>query len=166
MNKPVLLVSESQIKQQSIVEKNVDSKLLSKVIINVQELSLKGILGAELYDLIINAVNEKVINDVPLSESFTILLNQYIQPYLIHAVLADFIVINNYKISNKGVMKLNDNSATNATADDIEYVKNYIDNYVVSYKKNLVQYLSENNLSGTCKVDTNITSGSIGWFLN
>ena len=160
----ILLIDEETIKKESIIEKNVDSKILSKVIVNIQELYLKEILGSKLYQLLLSAVNELMVNQVALSAEYSTLLNEYVQPYLIHAVCADFIVMNNYKISNKGVLKMNDNAANNATSDDIEYMKNYVDNYVGQYKKNLVEYLKTSDLK-ECSSSINTTSESIGWYL-
>lgn len=159
-----LLIDEQTIKKESIIEKNVDSKILSKVIVNIQELYLKEILGTTLYKSLLEAVNDLMVNSVALSAEYSTLLNEYVQPYLIHAVCADFIVMNNYKITNKGVMKMNDNAANNATSDDIEYMKNYVDNYVGQYKKNLVDYLKSSNLQG-CSSSINTTSEATGWYL-
>jgi len=159
-----LLVSEKHIKNYSIIEHNVDGKVLKPVLINVQETQLKAILGKELYQDVIDAVNTSQNDSIPIADTVKEMLDDYIVPFLVFAALADFIVINNYKLSNKGLMKLNDNGATTATAQELEYVKNYYDNYLSTYKNNLIQYLKDRNLSirGT---DKDITSPSIGWYL-
>src|SRR4051794_31914134 len=136
--KKVLLISEQQIKAQSIIEANVDSKILNKVIVNVQEIQLKGILGADLYNTVLDAVSAFVATGTTIPTDTATLLNDYIQPFLVHAVVADFIVVNNFKLTNKGFLKMRDDVAESVSADDLEYAKNYYDNYKAEYKKNLV----------------------------
>jgi hypothetical protein len=164
MSKKILLISESQIKAQSNVENGVDGKVLSKVILNVQETHLKGIIGNQLYSDLLDAVELQIISGTTLSDTYSTLLNDYIHPYLINAVLADFVVLNNFKITNKGVLKMSDNSANNVSPDELEYAKNYFDNYSQSFKNSLIKYLADNSLVECTKA--NETSGSIGWFLN
>ncbi|RZK12916.1 MAG: hypothetical protein EOO46_01390 [Flavobacterium sp.] len=159
-----LLIDEETIKKESIIEKNVDSKILSKVIVNIQELYLKEILGDSLYKSLIDAVKLFMQSGTTLSQEYTVLLNDYVQPYLIHAVCADFIVMNNYKITNKGILKMNDNSASNASNDDVEYMKNYVDNYVGQYKKNLIEYLKTINQNQCSSSSTNIANEINSWY--
>ena len=113
-----------------------------------------------LYDEVL----DDVYNNSGSTETYKTLLDDYIQPYLINAVLADFIVTNQYKMTNKGLLRLNDNSATSVTSEELEYFKNHFDDIATQHKSNLVQYLMDNNLL-QCKTSTNETSGSIGWFL-
>lgn len=162
----VLLIGVKLIKAESIIEENVDDKVLSKVILNVQEIQLKGILGKELYDTVCNEVTLKVADSTyVIPEPVNEMLNDYIKPFLVHATVAEFIAINNYKVSNKGVQKLNDNSSSSINASEIEYLKNYYDNYVSTYKSNLIKFLKENDLI-VKGADTNITLPTIGWFLD
>lgn len=163
--KKILLVGVKAIKGESIIEENVDEKILSKVIANVQDIQLKPILGKALYETVCDEAREKAADNLyVIPEPTNELLNDYIQPFLIHAVVAEFVAINNYKISNKGVQKLNDNSSTSINASEVEYIKNYYDNYVSTYKNNLIKFLQDNNLIA-CGADSNITQPTTGWFL-
>ena len=166
MAKKVLLVSESQVKNQSIMEQNVDVKVLSKIILNVQEIHLKGILGSTLYNELIDAVELKVVSGTTLSATHQTLLEDYIHPYLINEVIAEFAVVNHFKLTNKGLLKMNDNEATSVNPDELEYFKDYFDNNSSQFKQNLLNYLKDNNLIESCKSNINTTSESIGWFLN
>jgi hypothetical protein len=162
----VLLISEKQIKDQSIVEQNVDGKLLSKIVLNVQEIQLKPILGQGLYDSVLAEVLSKAGDtEYEILEDIKIMLDEYIIPFLIYATLVDFVVFGSYKLSNKGLVKLNDNAAQNVNPNDTEYVKNYYDNYLGTYKNRLINYLKDKELLDK-KNDTNITGQSIGWYLD
>lgn len=161
----VLLVSEKTIKEQSIIEQTVDSKVLSSIIWNVQELQLKAILGKDLYTSVLQEVFTSVSTSANLSTTTQELLNSYVTPFLIYATLVDFIVLNNYKLSNKGLMKLNDNSATSTNQSEIEYAKNYYDNFLSVYKNNLINYLKTDSNNDDKDLNVDETSYTIGWYL-
>lgn len=162
MSKKILLISEQQVKQQTVIEAGVDAKVLSKSIQNVQETHLKGILGGTLYDSLMNAVELKILSGTTLSTVYSTLLTDYIRPYLIHATVTDLLVSNQFKITNKGVLKLNDNSATALNSDELEYAVKHFNNYTTTYKSNLEKFLIDNDLVNKKRIDTN-SSG--GWFL-
>lgn len=165
MNKPVLLVDEKHVKAKSVIEDTVDGKMLNTVIVNVQSVQLREVLGKDLFNTIIDEVYKKTtITGYTLTDQHKELLNDYINPYLCYAVLVDIIVNNNYKITNKGVMKFTDNSASSIGTDELESVKNYYDNYLAQYKERLIKYLREQNLSAP-NTDTDTTTYATGWFL-
>lgn len=166
MSKKVLLISEKQIKDQSIIEQNVDSKVLVKTIQMVQEIQLKAVLGSSLYDSILDAVQEFAVNATPLTDLQLTMLNDYIQPFIIHATLVDFIIVNNFKITNKGTLKMKDDVADNVSAEDLQNAKNFYEQYKSEYKKSLVEFLKDNNLVESYSVDTDTTSAATGWYLD
>lgn len=160
----VLLISEKQIKEKSILEINIDSKILNRTIIDVQELQLKSILGTDLYNSVIDSVASAANTSYVIPDNIKELLKDYITPFLIYAVIVDIIISNNYKLTNKGVLKLNDNNASNLTSDELEYQKNYADNKANAYKQRLIQYLSDNNyIDNSSNTDTDVSFDTIGW---
>lgn len=167
MMKKALLLSEAQLKEQSNIERNVDGKLLAQLISDVQEIELRETLGAQLYDQVMEEFKAAADpdNPVPLSEARKALIVEYIRPFLIHAVMVKFIVLNNYKLTNKGVLKLNDTLATNVSPQEAQYAKNHFEGLMLGYKKLLVDYLHKNQLAvdGT---DTSAGTGSTGWFVD
>lgn len=166
MANKVLLISEDEIKNNSIIEQNTDSKVLGKIIANVQAIQLNQILGDTLYNQVLDEVYTAATGGTALSDSTKTLLDSYVIPFLTYAVQVDFIVLNNYKISNKGTLKLNDTAAVSVSSNEIEYVKNYYENYKTVYKKKLIDYLEAQKLTTeTDVVDKNIVSEGIGWYL-
>src|ERR1035438_1550821 len=95
----ILLISEQEIKNQSVIEQNVDSKILAKIINNVQETQLQPILGTVLYQSLLQGVYDLAVNATPLTAQMLDMLENYICPYITFAAMADFIVLNNYKLS-------------------------------------------------------------------
>lgn len=164
-SKKVLLISEKALKEQSAVELNADPKVLSKVILEVQEVNLKQVLGNTLYSQLIDEVVAAKENSTELAPATKVLLYEYIVPYLIYAVLVDFIVVNNYKFTNKGALKMNDANANNITPAEVEYIKNFYQGRMSARKNALVNFLKDNKLNAP-GADTNVTFAGTGWFLN
>ena len=165
MAQKILLISTNIIKQETVIENNVDDKVLARVIFNVQEIQLKAILGKPLYDNVCDEARNKVANpNYVYADFFQELINVKIKNFLLAATIAEFIPINNYKISSKGIQKLNDNSAANIDSKELEYYKNYYDNFSTTSKKELLAFLKLNNALENNK-DTDTTSNGIGWFL-
>lgn len=161
----VLLISEKNIKEISYIQLNVDSKTLSRTIFDTQNIYLEPILGTELFNTVIDAVFVQA--SVPLTEKYRILLQDFIHPWLAHAVTQDIIINLHYKITNKGFLKFNDTQATALNPDEIEYAKNYHDNRASSYKSRLIKHLQAEGYGVEKRgPDRDITTESIGWFLD
>lgn len=164
MSNRILLISEGHLKEQSVIEQNVNPKVLSKTIITIQDLRLRPILGAALYEQVLEAVELKESKQAELTTFQRELIYDYIQPFIVFSVLADLHVVNNYKMTNKGVLKLNDNAATSLQASELEHAKDYYDNYAAQYKQRLINFLSDNGVLDK-QADTDTTSSAIGWYL-
>lgn len=165
MNKKVLLISENNIKTESVLENNVDVKVLRKVIVDVQEIQLRPILGDVLFQKVVDAVYQTTtVENYVMDADLKTLLQDYITPYLIHAVVVDFITTNNYKLTNKGVLKFNDSNATSASHDDINNITNHYKNKMAAYKDLLIDYMAAKSLL-VRDSDTQVASESIGWYI-
>jgi len=167
-NNKVLLISEKKIKDQSLIQLNVESKVLSRTILDSQNIYLRPILGETLFDSVLNEVYlTSTDSSHTMDADIKTLLEDYIQPYLCHAVLQDVVINLHYKITNKGVLQFNDTQATSVQASDLEYFKNYLNNRTSSYKSVLINYIKDNKLIADSdgRTDTNITDSAIGWYL-
>ncbi|MFT3908312.1 MAG: hypothetical protein QM737_02715 [Ferruginibacter sp.] len=165
MAENILLITESKIKAQTIIEKNVDSEILQHITWQVQEHQLKPVLGKTVYERVLTEVGNQIEDsNYEIPEMYQDLLSIYIKPFLLTAITADFIFVNQHKATNKGLLKMNDNSANAATPQEVDTLRNYYNNQLSTYKANLIKYLKNNNLIDNC-TDTNTTS-SIGWYFD
>jgi len=162
----VLLVSEAQLKQDSVIQKNVGGKILSATLKKVQDEKLKPILGAEFYDTILQeSYNKATQTGYVLSDSIIELLAEYIQPYLIHATVAECVETLEFRFTNKGIKKLNDDNASNLSPIELSNVKNKFNLAAVDYKSALIKYLKANGLASGM-TDDDITFEATGWDLS
>ena len=90
----VLLISEELLKTYSYINENVQSDELRYAIMTSQNIETQESLGTNLYQYILNAVEDGSIND-PSNVNYKHLLDKYIQPalisYAIYRALDNFI---------------------------------------------------------------------------
>ncbi|WP_449439643.1 DUF6712 family protein [Pedobacter steynii] len=171
MKTKTILISEDELKSQSLIELNVAAKGLRVIIKDVQHNQLRKILGNTLYGELLAKVDLSLLPDtdpnyLALSTEDLDFIQDYIQPFLIAASVADFIILNNYKLTNKGVLQLNDVQAQNVAIESLEHLKNYYDNKVQVSKADLVEYVS--GLESTGNVDKpaqSTTSSATGLYI-
>ena len=158
----ILFISESEVKENSTIEKNVEPKLLNIIISDLQNNELKRIVGKDRYDALIGAVTAFKEAATPLIQSDRDLIDDYIKPYLIAATVVQFIVMNNYKLTNKGVLSLTDEQAKDVSSGDLEYLKGYYILKQETAKKNLKEFI--NSASDVC-TESNVSSDLGGLYL-
>ena len=78
----VLLISEELLKTYSYINENVQSDELRYAIMTSQNIETQESLGTNLYQYILNAVEDDSIND-PSNANYKHLLDKYIQPALV-----------------------------------------------------------------------------------
>ena len=121
MNK-VLLCSEDYIKSNSALNDNIFGKFLLPAIREAQELNLQIYLGECLYKSILGKVQDGSIT-AETNESYKVLLDDYVQPYLLYQVQANIIPTINVKLGNIGSVVSNDEHIATLSQGNIELVQ-------------------------------------------
>jgi hypothetical protein len=80
----VLLISETKLKAYSTLNQNIDMALLTSCIWMAQELGLQTLIGTKGYDYYMELVKSVQLSGGTMSQPDSIMLNEYIAPYLIH----------------------------------------------------------------------------------
>jgi hypothetical protein len=80
----VLLISETKLKAFSTLNQNIDMALLTNTIYMAQELGLQTLIGTKGYDYYMNLVKSVQLSGGTMSQADSIMLNDYIAPYLVH----------------------------------------------------------------------------------
>lgn len=161
----VAFISEQTIKENSIIETNVDAKIIANTILEVQDLELQPILGKDLYNSLANEiVSASTISAYTISASGKTLLDEYIQPFLIYGTLSYGFIPIHYKFTNKGLNRKNDENATTADSKELEYIRGNYQTKFDSYKQRLIKHLSidlDEQIGST--VDS--SGESTGWYI-
>lgn len=138
----VLLISEKYLKENSVINNNVDSCYLLPAIETAQEIALQQLIGTKLYNRLCGMVSDGSIATAP---AYKTLLDDYIIPFLQQVVLREIQIPLFGKIRNSGIIQSADQQTQQLTIKDVEYIKEYYNNQSVFYGDRLTKYLLANN---------------------
>lgn len=160
-NKYTLFIAERTIKAHSIINENVEAKVIRLTIKEIQDLELFPILKDKLYGEVENEiVKRKQDSNYVMDEKIKNLLDSYIKDFLIYATLLNITTPLNYKYGNKGVSNITDANADNIVGGQIENAKKFYRTRYDTYRKRLIDFVNE-----SCGANTTVAPFSTGWYL-
>lgn len=155
--KRIQFLTVQELKENSIVQYNVDEKILNQCIVEFQDLELSQILGKTTYKRLSNTlVSGATISGYTYSDEDTLLF-EYIKPVMVYGSLLYSLNPLHFKVSNKGIQKITDANAQTGEVGDIEALRHNYTTKLEGYKKLLVEYLKTDDDPDTnppCDTDT------------
>lgn len=155
--KKIQFISVQELKENSIVQYNVDEKILSLCITEFQDLELSQVLGKATYKRLSNVlVSGATISGYTYTDE-DILLFEMIKPVMVYGSLLYSISPLHYKLTNKGIQNITDANSKTGEGRDLETLKNNYTTKLEGYKKLLIDHLQTDNDPETeapCDVDT------------
>ena len=145
-----LLISENTLKENSVLQNNVDMKLVTPSIQYMQDTALQGILGTKLYRELQRQVFE---NDI--QPAYRELLDDHIESILLYGVLSDVPVSLFLKMMNLTVGTSNDEGLTSGSLKQVNFLREHYRQKMQFYMKRMDDFLCFNTtkypefLSGT-----------------
>ena len=142
-----LFIDEAYLKSASLINQNVDMKMLTPTIQLVQNNFILRYLGTgEYVDL-----QNKIAGVYPdgtsgntLNANDLFLLNAYIQPLMVWGIMMKAPYYLTYKFMNKGVQKMSSDNAQPASAEEMQMLMNDASHNFDFYANQLVFYLQGN----------------------
>ena len=128
-----LFIKRSDIVKNTALNANVDTDKFIQFIALAQEIHVQNYLGTDLYD--------KISADIiagTLSGDYLSLVNDYIQPMLIHFAMIEYLPFAAYSISNGGVFKHNSENSSLASKDEIDFLIQKERDYAEYYAQRIV----------------------------
>ena len=135
----ILLLSSRKIKSFTETNDNVDEKLLLANVQVAQDLGLQTLLGTKFYNHILNAASGST-----LTAEETILVEDYIQPYLLWRATWEALPTLWMRVMNKSVIKGNTEQGTHVDKGDLNYLRNIHQNRYEFYAQRLMDYIKNN----------------------
>ena len=132
-------ISIDEIKQNKVINANVDEEYIEPALKEAQDIYLREILGDSLYTAI-----EERINENTLADKYATLVEQYIKPYLENRMLSSLVIPISMKIRNAGVIQQFDQGFNTSNVKDVAYLADYHKGKVEFYGNRLTAYLSKN----------------------
>lgn len=139
MSKNTLLISDTILKERSIVNDNKDAKLIYPDIKVAQDMYILPILGSALFKKIQDAI---AADDWTGLTNYKALLDDYIIDALVHYVMAE-LPMTSYQFTNKGVMRKQGDSTDLPGYDELVSISNRYRERAEFYTERLVNYLLE-----------------------
>jgi hypothetical protein len=118
---------------------NVDTDKFIQFIKIAQEIHLQNYTGTKLYD--------KISNDIiagTLANPYLALVNDYLQPMLIHYAMVEYLPFAAYTIANGGVYKHTSENSTSVEKNEVDFLVEKERNIAQYYTDRFITYMSYN----------------------
>jgi len=135
----VQLISTAYLKERTVIDDNVDDKLLKQAVIDAQEMQMQRILGYNLYTKIMSDIYDEVLTD-----PYEILVRDYIKPAQAQFAFYNVIPYINYKITNKNVAERNSDNSNPAELKVIAYLRDDANNKAEYYAQRITEFIKNN----------------------
>ena len=132
-----LFISRTDLVKNSILDGNVDTDKFIQFIKIAQQIDIQNYLGTDLY----NKISADIIAD-NLSGNYLSLVNDYIQPMLIHYAMMQYLPFVAYQIKNGGISKHTSENAESVSKDEVDYLVNKERNFAEYYTRRFIDYIS------------------------
>lgn len=131
-----LFITPNDLKQNTILNGNVDTDMFIQFIKIAQQMHIQNYLGTKLYEAITNKINSST-----LTGDYLDLTTEYIQPMLIHFAMVDYLPFANYQIRNGGVFKHKSENSESTSKDELDILVQKHRTFSDFYAKRFVDYM-------------------------
>lgn len=138
----VLFIKRSDLVKHSILDGNVDTDKFIQYIKIAQEIHVRNYLGTDLYNKIATDISNN-----ELSGNYLSLVNDFVQPMLIHWAMVDYLPFAAYSIKNGGVYKHSSENSESASKEEIDFLIDKERNIAEYYTRRFIDYMSFNQAS-------------------
>lgn len=134
-----LFIKRQDLVRNSILDGNVDTDKFIQYIKIAQEIHVRNYLGSDLY----NRISTDIINNA-LSGDYLELVNDFIQPMLIHYAMVDYLPFAAFQIKNGGIFKHTSENAESASKDEVDFLMQKERDIAEYYTRRFIDYMSFN----------------------
>lgn len=134
-----LFITRTDIVKNTILDGNVDTDKFIQYIKIAQQIYVRNYLGTKLYD--------KISNDIltdSLAGNYLTLVQDYVQPMLIHYAMMDYLPFAAYQIKNGGIYKHTSENSETASKEEVDYLVQKERDMAEYYTKRFVDYMAFN----------------------
>ena len=134
-----LFISRTDLVKNSILDGNIDTDKFIQFIKIAQQIDVRNYLGSELY----NRISDDITNST-LSGNYLTLVNDYIQPMLIHFAMVQYLPFAAYQIKTGGIYKHQSENAESVSKDEVDYLVQKERDFAEYYTKRFIDYMAFN----------------------
>jgi len=134
-----IFIKRDDLVKNTALNGSVDTDKFIQFVKIAQEIHIQNYLGSDLY----NKISADIIAGT-LSGDYLDLVNDYVQPMLIHFAMVEYLPFAAYTIANGGVYKHNSENSSLADKQEIDSLIAKERDYAEYYTQRLIDYLSFN----------------------
>ncbi len=138
-NAKALFIKKADLVKSTAMSGNVDTDKFIQFIELAQEIHLQNYLGTDLY----NKISNEIIAGT-LSGDYLNLVNNYIQPMLIHFSMAEYLPFASYTIANGGVYHHQSDNSTLVSKEEVDFLVQKERDYANYYTNRFIDYMGSN----------------------
>jgi hypothetical protein len=147
-----LFIKRSDLVKNTILNGNVDTDKFIQFIKIAQEMHIQNYLGTDLYE----KISADIIADT-LTGDYLNLVNNHIQPMLIHYAMVDFLPFSAYELKNGGLFKHKSENSETPSKEEVDflvqrhrhfadfYTQRFLDHMSFNASSNYPEYYTNNN---------------------
>ena len=118
INPTVKFISNTYLKENTLIEMNVDDSKLTTLIIKCQRIYLQQVLGSSYYDHLSTAISGGTLTTIEDN-----LIRNYVQPMVAEYVVYEALPSLTFKATNKAVVKQNSDNSTPIDLDELKFFR-------------------------------------------
>ena len=135
-----LFIKRQDLVRNSILDGNVDTDKFIQYIKIAQEIHIRNYLGTDLY----NKISADIIAGT-LSGDYLELVNDFVQPMLIHYAMVDYLPFAAYQVKNGGVFKHTSENSESVSKSEVDFLVNKARNTAEYYTQRFLDYINNNS---------------------
>jgi hypothetical protein len=135
----VLFISESYLKNNTLIDDNVDQRIILPSIVTAQDMRSHPVLGTPLYE----DLKSKIVAGTLNADEIT-LIDDFIAKSLLYWSMYECSTSMLYKYRNKSVATKNSENAQPITSQDLQYLRDDWQNKAEFYDERLINHLIDN----------------------
>lgn len=135
-----LFIGVQYLRDNTIINDNVDSQVLQPIIRNAQYKYVQQVLGTALYNKVIAEIAAGT-----LAGDYLTLVDEYIVPVLTQYCILEALPYMTFKFRNKSISKQSSDYSTPAELQDLYYLRDNISSTASFCAERLTTYLRKNN---------------------
>jgi hypothetical protein len=134
-----IFIKRSDLVNNTALSGSIDTDKFIQFIKIAQDIHIQNYLGTDLY----NKISADIIADT-LSGDYLTLVNDYIQPMLIHFAMTEYLPFAAYTIANGGVYKKGAENSSNVSKEEVDSLISKERDYAEYYTQRFIDYMSFN----------------------
>ncbi len=134
-----LFITRTDLVKNTILDGNVDTDKFIQFIRRAQEIHVRNYMGTDLY----NKISADIIAGT-LTGVYKDLVDDYINPMLIHFAMAAYLPFSAFQIKNGGIYKHTSENSEAATKEEVDYLAKIERDWAEYYTRRFIDYMSFN----------------------